>query len=134
MTERAKDAATVGEAFDVMLDASDSVRRSATFLRKVVRILIPVVIGLAATVVVQVYQGEVRDDKLARLEGTVASLRKSSEETRVAANKAQIAAESAQKALEAAIAQSQQQTNDSNSAINQINRLYDACKQRKECN
>lgn len=140
-----RDPLTVGEAFDVMIDSSDSVRRSADYLRKVVRVLarvaVPITVSLALVSTALIFQIELRNDKIARLEKTQVELKIQLTDTKNAANeakdaagKAQVAAESADTALKTAIANSQQQSNDSNSAINKIDKIYDAiCVKRGEC-
>lgn len=143
-----KDPVTVGQAFDVMLDSSDSVRRSADYLKNVVstiirpalKILVPTVIALALVSTALIFQVELRDDKIERLENTQTELKTQLIETRTAANeakdaanKAKVAAESADASLKAAIASAQQQGNDSTTAINRINEIYDTCVVKKEC-
>lgn len=139
-----RDPLTVGQAFDVMLDSSDSVRRSADYLKRVVQALarvgIPVAIALALVSAALIFQIELRNDKIAKLEATQIELKTQLQETQDAANeakeaaaKAQIAAESADASLKAAIANSQRASEDSNSAINKINAVYEACVKRGEC-
>jgi hypothetical protein len=143
--------ATVGEAFDVMIDASGIVKENATaivkaaeFLKKMTRafarVAIPIVVGLLLVVGGLIFQIELRDDRLASIEKTVISLETTQKElnsalseTREASIKAEIAATSAQKALDAAIANSQAATEDSNVAIQRINEIYETCVKRKEC-
>jgi diacylglycerol kinase len=142
-----KDPLTVGEAFDVMLDSSDSVRRSADYLRHVVtniirpalKVMVPTVIALALVATALIFQIELRNDKIEKLERTQVELKTQLEETsqaskeaKDAANKAAIAAESADSSLKAAIAQSQQSSQSSNEAVNKIDEIY-ACIKQKQC-
>lgn len=144
MSDPARDPLTVGQAFDVMLDSSDSVRRSADYLKVVVRALgrigIPIVATIGLIAVAQMYQIELRDDKIQRLEQTQIELKallseanQAANEAKEASNKAAIASESADASLKGAIANSQRQTQDSSNAINRINEIYDTCVVKKEC-
>ena len=143
--------ATVGEAFDVMVDASgvvatnaDKITVAANFLLKMTkafaRIAIPIVVGLLLVVGGLILQIEIRDDKIARLETNVVKmdttqqeLKTSLTEAKDAALKAEIAANAAKSSLDAAIANSQQAGEESNDAIRRINEIYDTCVVRKEC-
>lgn len=125
--------ATVGEAFEIMLAASDSAHRSASYLERMVKVLVPVIIALLLGCGFLIWQVKDRDHVIEQLESTVVSLKSSSSETRDASIKAQLAAESAKSSLDAAIANSQRQTDNSTTAINRINEIYDTCVVRKEC-
>jgi len=132
-----RDAMTVGQAFDVMLDASDSVHRSATFLLKVA---VPLIMGLILVSAVQFYQRGQVNEKLTTVQNSnvelktqIRELKESNEKTQDAAAKAQTAAESADASLKGAIAASQRSTNDTTEAIKRINDIYDTCVVRKEC-
>lgn len=142
-----KDPLTVGEAFDVMLDSSDSVRRSADYLKHVVndiirpaiKVLVPTVVALALVSTALIFQIELRNDKIEQLEKTQAGLKaqltetsQAAKEAKEAANKAAVAAESADSSLKAAIAQSQQASQGSNEAITKINEIY-TCVKQKQC-
>jgi hypothetical protein len=136
--------ATIGEAFDVMVEASGvvahnaaRVTKAADYLLKMARIftrtIIPVVVVLIIGNGLLAYQLSERDNRINQLRKNVESLQKSSEDTKTAAAKAQTASEAAQRALEGAIAQSQMQTQDTSAAITRINDLYAACQARGEC-
>lgn len=130
---------TVGEAFDVMVEASGIVKTNASYLAKVTKPIIFIVAALVAIVVFLQIQLIFREDRIEKLENTVAtldgdvkSLRESSDTTRKAAQEAEIASEAAKTALDAAIAQSTGDTSTAE-AIQRINELYEFCVERKEC-
>ncbi len=136
--------AMVGEAFETMIDASDSVHRSASFLERVTRIFakvfIPLVLamfltvaGLIVIVVIQRNRAEDANDRINKLEGIVESLRDSSDETRDAARSAKTAAESANTTLQSAIASSSQQSQGTSEAVNKINEIYETCVVKHQC-
>lgn len=140
--------ATVGEAFDVMVEASGIVRKNADYLARVVRTwyvkamrpLFFIIIGLIVIVVALEIQIIARDETVETLQKTAVESRDASrnakiasDDARIASNEAKVAAEAAKAALDAAIANSQQQGDDSNQAIKRINDIYNTCVVQKEC-
>lgn len=137
-----RDAVTVGEAFDVMVEASGVVKTNAQYLARVTKPIVYVVVSLIAIVVVLQVQLAFRDDRIEKLEETivtldqnVVSLQNSSESTASSANDAKIAAEAAKTALEEALAQSQRGgvSPEVVQALQRINDIYEACRARGEC-
>lgn len=136
----------VGEAFETMIAASDSVHRSANHLERASRIFakifIPIVVtmllivaGLIVVVRIQNTRAQAASERIDKLEGIVESLQRSSNETKTAAVSAEIAAESADSTLKEALAQSQRGGVNPEvvEALNKVNEMYEVCVQRKEC-
>lgn len=129
-----------------MIDASDSVHRSARFLERVTRVFakvfIPLMValfltvaGLIVIVVIQRHRASDANERIDKLEAIVESLQQSSNETKESAQAAKIAAESANRTLQDAVARSSQNevSPEVADALAKINDVYVTCVQRKDC-
>lgn len=140
--------ATIGEAFDVMVEASGVVHENSQKLVtatdrlvRVLRVAVPVVVIIVAVVVFLQIQVVQRDDKIdvltdqiTELKGEVRSLKESSTQTSKSADKAAIAAGAAQTTLEQAIAQAQRGPDPATAAaVERINDIYQQCVVMKQC-
>lgn len=140
-TDKETSIVTVGEAFDVMVEASGIVYKNARYLSRVTKPLIFVCVGLVLVVAALQFQLLLRDDRIEALEKTVAtldanvkSMQQSADQARQASIEAEVASEAAKKALEEAIVQSQSGPGAQTAqAIDRINDIYVICVEKKEC-
>lgn len=134
--------AKIGEAFDVMVEASGSVYKNAQYLSKVAKPMLFSIVGLVAIVVglqIQLIFRENRIDQLKKqistLEINIKNVEDAAKEAKTASVEAQTASQAAKTSLDEAVAQAQRGgvSPEVLNALQRVNELYVSCVQQKEC-